>query len=56
MILPKNNDAVITTCFNCDMEFETIQKIGSWMNCNEDDEGCGFICKLIDTTGRIETE
>ena len=31
MTLPKNGDVIITECLNCEMEFEDLQKVGSWV-------------------------
>lgn len=56
MGLPKNKDAVITSCFNCDLEFETKQKLGDWITCQEDEGGCGFEFKLIARNRHLETD
>ena len=54
--LPKNGDAVINTCLNCGNEFEENQKLGSWIHCDENDGGCGFVFKLSSRIGRLEKD
>ena len=55
MGLPKNGDSVIDQCFNCENEFESQQKLGSWIKCPEEDGGCGFEFKLSAKAGKLET-
>ena len=56
MSLPKNGDAVIGECLNCDNQFEEKQKLGTWVHCDEEDGGCGFNFKLSAKAGKLETE
>jgi len=55
MSLPKNGDAVIGECLNCDNQFEVKQKLGTWVHCDEEDGGCGFNFKLSAKAGKLET-
>lgn len=52
--LPKNKDAVIKECLNCEMEFEEVKKIGEWIKCDEESGGCGFNFMLRVKAGKLE--
>ena len=55
-MIPKNGDAVINQCLNCENEFEEKQKLGTWIKCDEEDGGCGFTFKLMAKVGKLEKD
>lgn len=55
MGLPRNGDAVIKSCFNCDSEFEEVKKLNEWIECKKDEGGCGFHFMLRAKSAKLET-